>query len=245
MILQEEYVDLATPTGPMRTFVYRPVAAGKYPGVVLFSEIYQRTGPIKRTAAMLAGHGYVVAVPDVYHDLLPPGTELAYDPEGTATGNANKIARPIKAYDDDAAAVIAHLQTHAACNGRIGAMGMCLGGHLAFRAAMHAEVTATACFYATDIHKGSLGSQGDDSLARIPQIHGQLLMIWGQQDPHIPDAGRLLVQTQLRGAQVRFNWHEFNGAHAFMRDQGPRHDPALVLICWRLVLDFFQAGLTA
>lgn len=168
------------------------------------------------------------------------GAELAYDPDGTAIGNAHKIGRPIKAYDDDAAAAIAYLRAHPACNGRVGAMGMCLGGHLAFRAAMHLQVSATVCFYATDIHKGSLGSQGDDSLARIPQIQGQLLMIWGQQDPHIPDAGRALIQTQLREAQVRFNWHEFNGAHAFMRDVGPRYDPALVLTCWRLLLDFFR-----
>ena len=56
MILQEDpSVDLETPTGPMRTYVYRPVAPGRYPGLVFFSEIFQRTGPIKRTAALLAG----------------------------------------------------------------------------------------------------------------------------------------------------------------------------------------------
>ena len=51
MILQEETITLETPTGPMVTYVYRPVAPGCYPGLVLFSEIFQRTGPIKRTAA--------------------------------------------------------------------------------------------------------------------------------------------------------------------------------------------------
>ena len=56
MILQEDpSVDLDTPTGSMRTYVYRPVAPGRYPGLVLFSEIFQQTGPIKRTAAILAG----------------------------------------------------------------------------------------------------------------------------------------------------------------------------------------------
>ena len=70
MILQEDpAVDLDTPTGPMRTYVYRPAAPGRYPGLVFFSEIFQRTGPIKRTAALLAGHGFVVAVPEIFHDL--------------------------------------------------------------------------------------------------------------------------------------------------------------------------------
>jgi carboxymethylenebutenolidase len=60
----EEYVDVQTHYGPMRTYVLRPAAAGRYPGLVLFSEIFQVTGPIRRTAAFLAGHGYIVAVPD-------------------------------------------------------------------------------------------------------------------------------------------------------------------------------------
>jgi len=62
IIAPEEYVDLKTPFGPMRTYVLSPAAAGRYPGLVLFSEIFQVTGPIRRTAAFLAGHGYTVAV---------------------------------------------------------------------------------------------------------------------------------------------------------------------------------------
>lgn len=245
MILRQDPFDLDTPTGPMRTYLYRPVAEGKFPAVVLFSEIYQRTGPIHRTAAMLAGHGYLVAVPDVYHDLLPPGTELPYDPEGTATGNRCKTARPIAAFDDDARAAVAFLQGHEAATGKVGAMGMCLGGHLAFRAAMLPQLLATACFYATDIHKGSLGSGGDDSMARMADIRGELLMIWGRQDPHVPDEGRAAIQARLTEVGARFTWHEFNAAHAFMRDEGPRYDPALALVCWRLVLELFRGAMGA
>src|SRR5258708_38485375 len=76
MILQEDApVDIATPSGPMRTYVYRPVAPGRYPGLVFFSAIFRRTGPIKRTAALLAGHGFVVTVPEIVHELEPPGAE--------------------------------------------------------------------------------------------------------------------------------------------------------------------------
>lgn len=243
MILQEEQTELTTPTGLMRTYVYRPVARGRYPGLVLFSEIFQRTGPIKRTAAMLAGHGFVVAVPEIFHELEPAGTEIPYDQAGADKGNADKIGKPVAAYDDDARAALRWLAGSPHCTGKLGVVGICVGGHLAFRAAMNPEVLAGACFYATDIHKGSLGKGGDDSLARTGEIRGEMLMIWGKQDPHIPPEGRAKVYARMTEAGVRFTWHEVNGQHAFMRDEGPRYDPALALQCTRMVLDLFARKL--
>lgn len=152
MTLQEEFVDLQTPTGPMRTYVFRPTAPGKYPGIVLYSEIFQMTGPIRRAASMFAGHGFIVAVPEIYHELEAPGTVLAYDQAGADKGNANKIAKEISAYDSDARAALDYLKSNPRCTGRLGVVGICIGGHLAFRAAMNADVLAAACFYATDIH---------------------------------------------------------------------------------------------
>jgi carboxymethylenebutenolidase len=244
LILQEDpHVDLETPTGPMRTYVYRPVAPGRYPGLVFFSEIFQRTGPIRRTAAMLAGHGFVVAVPEIFHELEPPGCEIAYDAAGADRGNADKVGKPVAAYDDDARATIRFLRAHPACDGKIGSIGICIGGHLSFRASMNPEVLAGVCFYATDIHKGSLGKGGDDSLARTRYVKAEMLMIWGRQDPHIPSEGRALIQKTMNDAGIHFSWHEFNGAHAFMRDEGPRYDPALALTCYRLAVDLFKRKL--
>jgi carboxymethylenebutenolidase len=242
MILQEEHADLATPTGPMRTYIYRPVASnagGRYPGIVFFSEIFQRTGPIARMAAMLAGHGFVVAVPEIFHELEPLGAVLAYDSPGADRGNADKVGKPVSSYDADARAALAHLASSPHCTGRLGVMGVCIGGHLAFRAAMHPEVLAGACFYATDIHKGSLGAGGDDSLARASDIRGELLMVWGRQDPHVPGEGRAKIHARLTEANLDFTWHEVNGQHAFLRDEGPRYDPALALASYRMVFDLF------
>ncbi len=165
ILIDNEYVDLATPTGSMRTHVVRPAAPGRYPGIVFFSEIFQITAPIRRMAAVVAGHGFLVAMPEVYHESEPPGTVLAYDQAGSDRGNLLKYDKSVAAYDADARAVVDHLISRADCTGKIGSLGICLGGHLAFRAAFNPEVLATACFYATDLHKGSLG-KGDDSLAR-------------------------------------------------------------------------------
>src|SRR3569833_2390178 len=91
--------DVATPSGPMRTYFFRTAVGAKFPGVLLYSEIFQATPPIVRTAAMIAGQGYLVAVPEVYHELEPAGTVLPYDQAGAARGNAHKYDKPLASYD--------------------------------------------------------------------------------------------------------------------------------------------------
>ena len=240
-IKEPQAVDLVTPSGPMRTYVFAPTLAGKYPGILFFSEIFQVTGPIRRMAALLAGHGYVVAVPEIYHEFEPPGVALAYDQAGADRGNALKTTKELSAYDADARAVLDHLKSRTDCTSKLASVGICIGGHLAFRAAMNPDVLAAACFYATDIHKRSLGKGvHDNSLDRIPEIKGELLMIWGRQDPHIPREGRQIVYNALCDTEANFTWHEFNGQHAFMRDEGARYDPELARICYGLTLDLLH-----
>ncbi len=243
-ITDNEFVDLDTPAGPMRTHVFRPVAEGKYPGILLFSEIFQVTGPIRRTAALLAGNGFVVAAPEIYHEYESAGSVLAYDTAGAERGNALKTTKPLRAYDDDARAALAFLAAHPASTGRLGAMGICIGGHLAFRAAMNPGVLAATCFYPTDIHKRGLGEgMADDSLDRIPEIRGEMLMIFGRQDPHVPLEGRLVIHAAMEAAGTFFQWHEVNGAHAFLRDEGPRYNPVLAQQCYGLAIELFKRRL--
>ncbi len=232
MIIKDDLIaDVPTGTGPMRTYFFHPAGAGPFPGIILYSEIFQMTGPIRRFATFVAGHGYLVAVPEVYHELEPAGTVLAYDQAGSDKGNHDKYAKELSAYDDDARSLLQHMAAMEQCNGRLGVIGICLGGHLAFRAAMNPEVRAAVCFYATDIHSSSLGAgKQDDSLARAGEIGGELLHIWGRQDPHVPLEGRRKVQARLDEVNANYQWLEVNGAHAFMRDEGYRYDPELELL---------------
>ena len=244
VITDSEFVDLQTSTGPMRTYIFRPAAQGRYPGILLFSEIFQVTGPIRRTAAMLAGHGFIVAVPEIYHELELPGAVLAYDQAGADRGNAHKVTKELSSYDSDARAALSFLKSHPNCTGKLGTLGICIGGHLSFRAAMNSDVLAGVCFYATDIHKRGLGKGAhDDTLDRMPEIKGEMLMVWGRQDPHVPREGRALVYNTMTDAGLHFTWHEFNGQHAFLRDEGPRYDPALAVICYNLALSLFKVKL--
>jgi carboxymethylenebutenolidase len=173
IIRSDETLDVAVSgAGSMRTHLARPAVAGRFPGVLLFSEIYQVTDPIRRLAAMVAGQGYLVAIPEVYHE---------YEPAG---------------------------------------------------AALNSSVSAAACFYPTDIHSSTLGAgKSDDSLARMTDLKAETLFVFGRQDPHVPFAGRETIRARLEEVGARYEWHEVNAAHAFLRDEGPRYDPALLVRC--------------
>jgi len=243
MIVRSEFRDLETPTGPMRTYVYTPVhptVAKKYPGLLLYSEIFQQTAPIARLCVQLASHGYVVMSPEIYHEHEPPGTVLGYDDAGKDKGNRYKHATKLSTFDADAKVVVAALRAHPACSGRIGTVGFCIGGHLAVRAALLPEILACASFFPTDLHTGTLGEgKNADTLARISETKAELVMIWGRQDPHIPGEGRATVYQGLTAARLLFSWHEFNAEHAFMRDEGARYDPEVARTALGLALNLF------
>ena len=223
----------------MRVHLFAPDGEGCYPGLIFYSEIFQATGPIRRMAAALAGEGYLVAVPEVYHEFEPLGTVLAYDAEGSARGNSLKTEKEIASYDEDTDVTVKFLLGSRSCTGRIASFGVCLGGHLAVRAGLHPDVSAVAAFYPTDLHTGNLGrGKCDDTLERVPSIKASLLFVFGRQDPHIPLEGRRKVLGVLDEAGLDYEWHEFNAAHAFLRDEGPRYNPALARVAMALLLRF-------
>lgn len=236
-----ETVSLSTPTGSMDTMVIRPKGEGAYPGIVLYSEIFQLTGPIVRSANIIAGHGFVVALPEIYHDNLEAGTILGYDDEGKSIGNQLKTATPLSSYDEGLTAILDFFEAQVYCSKRYGSIGFCLGGHLAFRAGLNASIETSACFYATDIHSGSLGKNKEcDTFERIGEIEGEVMMLWGRQDPHVPQEGREKIYKELSRQEVNFSWHEFNAVHAFMRDEGERFNPSLAHDCYALVVGMFN-----
>jgi len=225
----------------MRVHLFLPLGGGKRPGVIFYSEIFQVTGPIRRMAAALAGEGYVVAVPEVYHEFEPLGTVLAYDQAGSDRGNALKFTKEIDSFDEDTDVVAKFLLAHEACNGRLASYGVCLGGHLAVRAGLHEAITAVVAFYPTDIHTGKLGAGSkDDTFERMKTIDASLFLAWGRQDPHVPVDGRRQIHQLLEDHDRDFEWHEFNAAHAFLRDEGNRYNPALARVGMALMLRFLE-----
>ena len=151
------------------------------------------------------------------------------------------------AYDEDAELSVTTLLSMSTCTGRIGATGMCLGGHLAYRCALDARVSAAVCYFATDIHSHSLGKdKNDDSLKRTGDIKGELVMIFGKNDNHVPPAGRDLIRKTLHETGVEFSFYEIAGAqHAFIRDElsKDRYDAAITKVCFEMLLELFTRKL--
>ena len=241
MVITTEYVDIPADGGAIRTFVASPKRDGRYPGILFYSDIFQLTGPMLRATARLAGYGFVVAAPEIYHRLEPAGTVIPFDDEGRTRGLADASQTKIAEFDSDCRSVLDYLGTNTKVeNKKLGAGGFCIGGHLAFRAALQPDVRATVCFYGTGIHNGKLGQDEDaGSLERASEIRGELLMAFGTLDPHVPEEGRAKIQSSLQRAGTKFSISLYEAEHAFMRDEGPRYDPEATDRAWDEMIRFF------
>lgn len=243
MKINSNYVDLPNPgAGVIRSFVASPQAEGTYPGIIFYSDIFQLTGPMIRSCMRLAGYGFVVVAPEIYNRIEPPGLVLEFDDEGKKRGQEDALKTPVEHFDSDCRTVLNYLSEHRAVEKtQVGAAGFCIGGHLAFRAALQPDVRATVCFYGTGIHNGKLGADADSgSLARAAEIAGELLMVWGGNDPHIPLEGRNIIEKELTDAGVNFAQRTYPAEHAFMRDEGERYDPEATDIAFGEMVRFFR-----
>jgi carboxymethylenebutenolidase len=158
-----------------------------------------------------------------------------------------QIEKELVAYDEDATLSVDLLVSLKNCNGRIAATGMCLGGHLAFRAAFDPRILASVCFFATDIHTATLGKgKKDDTLERVCKGDltgkGELVMIFGKQDTHVPRAGRDLIRATLDNANVTASFLEVQAQHAFIRDEQSkgRWDAALTRSLFGFMMEVFE-----
>ena len=228
MVISQEYAEIPVGDRAMRAFVAAPQAPGSYPGVGFYSDIFQLTESTLRWCMRLAGHGFVVAAPEIYHRIEPAGTVLHFDDDGKRRGQADAEATPVADFDDDIRAALDWLEADERVAGDgLRATGHCTGGHLAFRAAFDPRVRATALWYPTGLHDGKLGNDADaGSLGRASEIRGETLLIFGTNDPHTPEEGRAVIKRRLEEAGVTFRWKLYEAEHAFGRDIGPRYDPA-------------------
>src|SRR5258707_1133640 len=106
-------------------------ASGSGPGLVVLQEIFGVNGHLRAVADRWAEEGYVVLAPDLFWR-LKPGVELGFGPEDVQTAREYG-----QRFDDengvrDIGATIAALKSEPAFTGKVGAIGYCMGGRLAF-----------------------------------------------------------------------------------------------------------------
>jgi carboxymethylenebutenolidase len=222
-----ESIDLPRGSGVMRLFVARPAEAGRRPALAFYSDIFQITESTKRTIERFAGYGFVVAAPEIYWRFEAPGTAFAFDDAGRDRGQLHARNMRTSDFDEDIRVLLGALATWDCVDAdAIGAVGFCTGGHIALRAAFSHLVRTTACFYPTGLHDGELaGTEDAGSLARLSEIRGFLLAVFGTLDPHTPADGRELIVRRLAASGIRHRVSFYDAEHAFMRDVGPRYDP--------------------
>ncbi|MGB3614147.1 MAG: dienelactone hydrolase family protein [Elainellaceae cyanobacterium] len=234
-------IGLTVDDSLMRVYMAAPEPAGQYPGILFYSDIYQLGGPITRLADRLAGYGYVVAAPEIFHRLEPIGAVIEPTDIGKLQGNDDARRSAIADYDADADAVLAWLGAEAGVTpDKMGAFGFCIGGHLAFRAALQPQVKAAVCIYPTGIHSGKLGRGVADTLERVGEIEGEILTIFGTMDPHVPPDGRQTILQALDNAGTAHKTLLYEANHTFMRDDGYRYDPAATDDAWREAIAFLD-----
>jgi carboxymethylenebutenolidase len=242
--LHEDVVHIPAPAYEIRTIVLRPAAEGPWPGVLMYTDIFQLTESTLRTARRLASSGFVVCLPELYPQGDLAGVALDFDDAGKAAALAGAASTTTAQFDADRLAVLDYLE-HRADVTALFAAGFCIGGHLAFRAAFDPRVEATVCFYPTGLHDGALGADADSgSLAQAGRIRGRLMIVFGSHDPHVPAPARLQIVTALYDEGLTdLELHIYaGGEHAFMRDIGPRHDPALTDLALTEAVSFLTAS---
>ncbi|NDJ23552.1 dienelactone hydrolase family protein [Nostoc sp. B(2019)] len=239
-------VELRVDDSLMRVYVASPKPTGLYPGILFLSDIYQLGGAMIRLANYLAGYGYVVAAPEIFHRLEPVGLVIEPDDLGRMRGNDNARRTLVADYDADCRAVIEFLKKESSVSSeQIGTLGFCIGGHLAFRAAFMSEVKATVCCYPTGIPSGKLGKGVADTIQRVSEIKSEMLIVFGTLDPHIPENDRQSLTKVLENAGVSHKILLYEAEHTFMRDDGYRYDSAAATSAWSEIVAFYSSYLSS
>ncbi|MEM7715912.1 MAG: dienelactone hydrolase family protein [Cyanobacteria bacterium P01_A01_bin.68] len=234
-------IELRVDDSLMRVYVASPKPSGKYPGIIFYSDIYQLGGAMIRLVNYLAGFGYVVAAPEIFHRIEPVGTVIEPDDLGRMRGNDDARRTAINSYDADIRAMMDFLKAEdSVVPNKIGTLGFCIGGHIAFRAAFASEIKASACCYPTGVKSGKLGKGVADTIHRFGEIGGEILLVLGTLDPHIPENDRDTLITNLTKAKVPHQVLLYEAAHTFMRDDGDRYDSEASTKAWLEITAFFK-----
>jgi carboxymethylenebutenolidase len=227
---QPRTVTVQTPDGPMPAFLWRP-PAGSGPGLVLVQEIFGVSGYIADRAADLAALGYVVLVPEVYWR-LPDHT---LDPDGDLLAQAVALAQQVDwpAAVTDVARAVEHLRGMIEVTGRVGIIGFCFGGGLAFNVAAVEPVDALVSYY---------GSALGDLLHLAPQVEAPSLHHFGTADAYVSAETQRAIRHAVTARGGRFKAYDGAG-HAFDNPDPAFHHAAASAAAWDTTVRFLSQHL--
>ena len=201
--VRDEWITVGAPDGRFDAYLVRP-PAGRGPGLLLLQEIFGVNAHIRAVAGQYALAGFTVLAPDLFWREAPR-VELGY--VGADRERALALMRTLtrEQAEADLRAGVAALRARPECDARVGAIGYCMGGRLAFLAAARAGVDAAVCYYGG----GIAGQLELASELRVPlQFHH------AGQDASIPPEAVAAIRGALAGADAEF--HDYPEAqHGF------------------------------
>ena len=206
-------------------YVAKPAGPAKG-AVVVLQEIFGVNSHIRSVADGYAAAGYLAVAPSTFSRIGKGDVELGYSPADIQEGIALKAA--VEALP--APGVLADVQAavdHAAQAGKVGIVGYCWGGLLAWRAAALVKgLSASAPYYGG-------GMTSADEAARRPLV--PVMAHFGDQDQSIPNDTVAAFQKAQPGVTV----HVYSASHGFNCDQRGAYNEAAATLARERTLAFF------
>jgi carboxymethylenebutenolidase len=135
---------------------------------------------------------------------------------------------------EDSASAVEFLRKHPACNGRVGAVGFCLGGNLAYLLSVRFKPDCAVGYYGVSIEK---------SLAEAANLSSPLMLHLAGNDQFCPPEAQSAIHETLDGNPL-VTLHDYKGmGHAFGRPGGAHYDPAAAELANLRTLEFFVNNL--
>ncbi len=194
-------------------------------GVVVVQEIFGVNAHIRSVADGFAADGYLAIAPAIF-DRGEPGFDVGYEPEQMARGSALSRQIPREATLLDIAAAVGA----AKAGGKVGIVGYCLGGTLAWLAAAKVDGIAAAVGY----YGGGVPALGELQ-PRIP-----VMLHFGEKDAHIPLDG-VRAFTAAHPDTPVFTYP--SGGHAFNRYGNAAYDAPSATLARQRTQAFFASNL--
>ena len=223
------------------TFVRESGPVGA-PTVLLLHEVFGINAYIRGVCEELAAAGFIGVALDLFHHAAP-GFLAGYDEAGVAAGRTQVAALDLGKLHAELDALVRALRADPAGNGRVGVLGFCYGGLLAWEAhALHG--TDAAVSYYGRAHSPSL--DGVPPIERSDTMKGPLLAHFAACDPIIPPqavgaCASALVKANKRGT-IEVWPSTQHGFHCW--DRGA-FDPSAASRSWAETVAFYRASLTA
>jgi len=230
--------------GTMGGTLVRPDDGEARPAVLVFMEIFGINSHIRDVAERLAREGYVALAPDYFHR-TGPGVEYAYNEEGMERGMALLGALQADEMISDVNAAIAWLEARADVESdRMGAIGFCIGGHMAYLSACETSVCCVASFYGGGVAAAEGMGGAPSTLGRTSKISGKILCLWGDKDEYIPLDQVEAIRSALKEAGTRHDTVLYSGVeHGFFCNQRGSYDEKSASDAWERAKTLFAEEL--